>query len=62
MANPEPLPQTLIEAIPDPDTVRGWLAKSIQQAALLRSLLRVAERKAQYLERTAGSRREVSHA
>ena len=39
-------PKTLLESIPDPDTVRRWLADAIREAALLRSLLRVAERKA----------------
>jgi hypothetical protein len=53
------LPEKLLASIPDPDTVRTWLADSIRQAALLRSLLRVAERKAQYRERLSG-RREVS--
>jgi hypothetical protein len=38
----------LLEQIPDPDTVRGWLAESIRHADLLRSLLRVALRKAAY--------------
>ena len=42
----EPRPSTLLESIPDPDTVRDWLATAIREAALLRSLLRVAERKA----------------
>ncbi len=38
----------LIEQIPDPTTVRGWLAESIRRSDLLRSLLRVALRKAAY--------------
>jgi hypothetical protein len=38
----------LIEQIPDPDTVRGWLSEAIRRAALLRSLLRVSIRKASY--------------
>ena len=38
----------LIEQIPDPDTVRGWLADAIRRSDLLRSLLRVAVRKAAY--------------
>lgn len=50
-------PQAILQGIPDPDTVRDWLAKSIREAALLRSLLRVAERKASY-ERTAAERRK----
>ena len=58
----EPLrPEILLDTIPDPNTVRGWLAESIRRAALLRSLLRVAERKANYRERTA-PRREDAHA
>ncbi len=47
MANPQTdLWPDLIEQIPDPDTVRGWLAESIRRSDLLRSLLRVAIRKA----------------
>ena len=38
----------LIEQIPDPDTVRRWLADSIRRCDLLRSLLRLAVRKASY--------------
>jgi hypothetical protein len=38
----------LIEQIPDPETVRGWLAESIRRSTLLRSLLRVALRKAAF--------------
>lgn len=45
-----PLPEKLLEEIPDPETVRGWLARSIRQAALLRGLLRLAERKANHPE------------
>jgi hypothetical protein len=44
-ADPRP---DLIEQIPDPDTVRGWLAESIRRCDLLRSLLRVSIRKAAY--------------
>jgi hypothetical protein len=57
----QPCPDKLLESIPDPDTVRSWLAHSVQQAALLRSLLRVAVRKASLRERTA-SRREAPDA
>jgi hypothetical protein len=46
-------PEPLIEKIPDPQTVRDWLAKAIRQAAILRSLLRVAERKATHQSRAA---------
>jgi hypothetical protein len=42
----------LIDQIPDPDTIRGWLAESIRRSDLLRSLLRVSIRKAAY-RRTA---------
>jgi hypothetical protein len=38
----------LIEQIPDPETIRGWLADSIRRSDLLRSLLRVSIRKAAY--------------
>jgi hypothetical protein len=61
MANPEPLPQSLIDSIPDPNTVRGWLAESIRQAALLRSLLRVAIRKAAYRRPAAQEQQGVGH-
>jgi hypothetical protein len=52
----------LIEQIPDPNTVRGWLAESIRRSDLLRSLLRVAIRKAAYHGPNARehSQREVS--
>lgn len=49
MADSRPHPQRdLLEQIPDPDTVRGWLAESIRRSDLLRSLLRLARRKAAY--------------
>jgi hypothetical protein len=38
----------LLEQVPDPDTVRSWLADSIRRSDLLRSLLRLAKRKAAY--------------
>jgi hypothetical protein len=44
----------LLEQIPDPEIVRGWLAESIKQSELLRSLLRLAVRKAAY-RRTSGT-------
>jgi hypothetical protein len=50
----------LLEQIPDPDTVRGWLAEAIRRADLLRSLLRVAQRKAAYRRPDAEDRRGVS--
>lgn len=49
----------LIEQIPDPDTVRGWLAESIRRCDLLRSLLRVAIRKAAYRSTADSGRQEV---
>jgi hypothetical protein len=55
-------PEIILDTIPDPDTVRSWLADSIRRAALLRSLLRVAERKANYRERSASGREEAEMA
>jgi hypothetical protein len=49
----------LIEQIPDPDTIRGWLAESIRRSDLLRSLLRVAIRKAAYRRAAAPEQRGV---
>jgi hypothetical protein len=49
-----PAPESVLDSIPDPDTVRDWLAGSIRQSALLRSLLRLAERKDK-LSRVTGS-------
>ncbi|HLN30749.1 MAG TPA: hypothetical protein VK395_23625 [Gemmataceae bacterium] len=46
MPDRQPTPAALLDQIPDPGTVRHWLAESLRQAALLRILLRVAERKA----------------
>ena len=37
-----------IEAVPDPDTVRVLLADASRRRELLKSLLRVAQRKANY--------------
>jgi hypothetical protein len=51
----------LIEQIPDPDTVRSWLAESIRRSTFLRSLLRVAERKAAYRRREPADPRGVRH-
>ncbi len=49
MADSKPRAQPdLLEQIPDPDTVRSWLADSIRRSELLRSLLRVAIRKAAF--------------
>jgi hypothetical protein len=48
----EPLyADAVLDRIPKPDVVRDLLAKSIREAALLRSLLRVAERRQRYLDR-----------
>jgi hypothetical protein len=44
----------VLAAIPGPEVVRGWLAKAIQDAQLLRSLLRVAERKARSQQQEGG--------
>jgi hypothetical protein len=46
LSDASPQPDGLLDAIPDPDTVRAWLARSIRQSALLRSLLGVSQRKA----------------
>jgi hypothetical protein len=54
----DPCPD-LIEQIPDPDTVRGWLAASIRRCDLLRSLLRVAIRKAAYRPPAVSGKQEV---
>jgi hypothetical protein len=49
MADSPPDPQPdLLDRIPDPDTVRDWLAESVRRSDLLRSLLRLAKRKAAY--------------
>jgi hypothetical protein len=51
VADPQSDPKPdLIDQIPDPDTVRGWLAESIRRSDLPRSLLRVSIRKAAYGE------------
>jgi hypothetical protein len=49
----------LIEQILEPDTVRSWLAESIRRCDLLRSLLRVAIRKAGYHRPAPADRQEV---
>jgi hypothetical protein len=45
----------VIEQIPDPDSLRTWLAESIRRSDLLRSLLRVAIRKANYRSASQGT-------
>ena len=60
MADPQTDPRPdLIEQIPDPDTIRGWLAESIRRSDLLRSLLRVAVRKDAYRRPTVRGQQEV---
>jgi hypothetical protein len=61
MANPQiqSYPD-LVEQIPDPDTVRSWIAQSNRRSELLRSLLRVAIRKAAFDRATAERMREVT--
>jgi hypothetical protein len=60
MSDPQADPRPdLLEQIPDPDTVRGWLADAVRRADLLRSLLRVAVRKAAY-RKPAAAREEVT--
>jgi hypothetical protein len=54
----DPCPD-LLSRIPDPDTVRGWLADSICRCDLLRSLLRVAIRKAAYPRPVTREQEEV---
>jgi hypothetical protein len=49
----------LIEQIPDPETVRSWLADSIRRSELLRSLLRVAIRKAAFEPPAPGQQKGV---
>ena len=49
----------LIDQIPDPDIVRSWLASSIRRCDLLRSLLRVAIRKAAYRKLARDKKQEV---
>ena len=62
MSDPQPDDRPdLIEQIPDPDTVRGWLAESIRRCDLLRSLLRVAIRKAAYRRPEPADRQGVPH-
>lgn len=54
-------PEAVLEVIPDPETVRQSLGRTIRQAALLRSLLRVAVRKADRPDDSEQSKsREVS--
>jgi hypothetical protein len=48
----------LLDQIPDPETIRAWLSHSIQRTDLLRSLLRLAKRKAAYRNSAALAERE----
>lgn len=52
---PHPDPADPLDAVPDPDTVRRMLADAVRRRDLLRSLLRVAVRRANYPP-AAGSR------
>jgi hypothetical protein len=45
---PRSEPEKVLDAIPDPQVIRSWLARAIRESSLLRSLLRVAERKSRY--------------
>jgi hypothetical protein len=45
---PRSEPEKVLDAVPDPETIRCWLAKAIRESSLLRSLLRVAERKSRF--------------
>jgi hypothetical protein len=42
-------PNTVIDSIPPPDTIRAMIAERIREASILRGLLRIAEQR----ERTA---------
>jgi hypothetical protein len=55
-----PAASTVIEHIPDPETCKAMLTRSLRDAELLRRLLKVAQRKADYREREVG--KEVAHA
>ena len=48
----------LIEHIPDPESVRARLADLFAEAAMLRALLRLAERKSQYRPPLLAEKRE----
>lgn len=37
-----PSPDPLIEAIPDPETIRDWIYESVRRTTVLRSLLRTS--------------------
>jgi hypothetical protein len=54
-------PRTLIESIPDTDTVRLRLAEVIREASLLRSLLRLSRLKQEAAERDRIQREAVRH-
>jgi len=43
----------LLEKIPDPKEIRARLAENVQEQALLRQLLRIAERKDRALKATS---------
>lgn len=58
---PRDLKPDLIETIPEPDILNQWLAEALRRVDLLRSLLRVARRKAAYrrpsIEREASQKK-----
>jgi hypothetical protein len=53
MAPPNQAATDLIELLPDPETLRRQLSESVKRTDLLRSLLRVARRKASYTRPSA---------
>jgi hypothetical protein len=51
MADSLPAAQAVLDHVPDPDTCRALLARAVREAELLRRLLKVAQRKAEYRAR-----------
>jgi hypothetical protein len=51
-----PKPSALIDTIPDPEAIRQRLSEITREAALLRTLLRASERKAQQIQRPTRQR------
>jgi hypothetical protein len=51
----------LLDQIPDPETVRRMLAESVKRSDLLRSVLRLAIRKAAYQRSQASNEQEAHH-
>jgi hypothetical protein len=56
MANHLPAAETVLKHIPDPVTCRAMLARAVREAELLRRLLKVSLREADY--RSRAMRRE----